>query len=139
MGERKSERKRGNEVEDYWQYSGGVTVAEARAIAETYGFPLEIGRISRFDNARGVVVGRADLQDGLVNKLLLAEEIQHGLDRATSEASRAVRRGLNAEEFHAEVFQRILQGSEQGRFSFLTVDDVRALRALIQRLGSRRG
>jgi len=125
-------------VEDYWQYSGGITIDEAKVVARAHGFALEIGRVSRFDNARGVVIARADLQGDLLNKLLLAEEIQHGLDRARAEASQALLRGLSLEEFHAELFERILLGREQGRFRFLTDNDAQAIKALIQRLWSKK-
>ena len=96
---------------------------------------FELGRVSRFENARdAVIVREADLRDGTVNRILLAEEIQHGLDRATHEASRAIRRGLTNEQFHAELFQRILDGPAAGRSSFLTADGLAALRSLIDRL-----
>lgn len=114
---------------------GGISIDEARAIARGHGFGFELGRASRFENARdAVIVRKADLQDGNVNRILLAEEIQHGLDRATNEASRAIRRGLTNEQFHAELFQRILDGHGAGKFLFLTADDLAALRSLIDRL-----
>jgi hypothetical protein len=81
-----------------------------------------------------VIIRKADVRDGKVNRILLAEEIQHGLDRATHEASRAIRRGLTNEQFHAELFQRILDGQGAGKFPFLTADDLTALRSLIDQL-----
>ncbi len=44
-----------------------------------------------------------------------AEEIQHGIDRAANEASRAIRRGLSNEEFHAELYERMGLVSPTGR------------------------
>lgn len=120
---------------DYWDLSGGISIDEARAFAAAEGFGLEIGRQSRFENARNaVVVANEDLKEGLVNRLLLAEEIQHGLDWPRREASRAIRRGLTVEEFHAELFERILTGFEQGRFQFLTSGDLEGLRRLVNEI-----
>jgi hypothetical protein len=78
---------------EYWDISSGVTQQEAVAIALLEGFGFEIGRISRFENARNsVVIAKAALKDGLVNRIELAEEIQHGVDRASRAASRALAR-----------------------------------------------
>lgn len=120
---------------DYWQLSGGVTIDEAREIAAAEGFGFEIGRQSRFENARNaVVIAASDLKDELVNRLELAEEIQHGLDWPTHEAAKAIRRGLTNEQFHAELFQRILDNNTSGRFEFLTPGDFQSLRQLISEL-----
>jgi hypothetical protein len=122
-------------LDDYGKHSGGISVDEARAIAQACGFGFELGRVSRFENARNaVIIAKADLRDGKVNQILLAEEIQHGLDRATHEASRAIRRGLTNEQFHAELFQRILDGQDTGKFPFLTAEDLTALRSVIEQL-----
>jgi hypothetical protein len=116
---------------DYWKYGTGVSVNEAKALAQAEGFALELGRASRFENARNaVVIGKADVQGGMVNRIMLAEEIQHGLDRATSAASQAAKRGLTNEQFHAELFQRIITGYGEGRFKFLTGEDLKALEKL---------
>lgn len=120
---------------DYWQSSGGIPIEDAEAGAAEEGFGFEIGRLSRFENARNaVVIARGDLRDELVNRLELAEEIQHGLDWPTREATKALRRGLTNEQFHAELFERILQGCKNGRFQFLTDDDLTALKQLITKL-----
>jgi hypothetical protein len=122
-------------LDDYWKHSGGISVDEARAIARACGFGFELGRVSRFENVRNaVIIAKVDLRDGKVNRILLAEEIQHGLDRATHEASKAIRRGLTNEQFHAELFQRILDGRGAGKFPFLTDEDLTALRSLIEQL-----
>ncbi len=125
-------------MEDYWELSGGIAIEEARRSAASHGFNLEIGRLSRFENLRNaVVIARADLRDGKVNRVLLAEEIQHGLDRATDEASRSARRGATLNEFHADVFERVVRNSKAGRFGFLTADDLLAIITLIGRLRRR--
>ncbi|MBL9169629.1 MAG: RHS repeat-associated core domain-containing protein [Verrucomicrobiales bacterium] len=119
----------------YWEHAGGISAQAARTLAESHGFGLEIGRLSRFENARNaVVIGRQDLVGGEINRIMLAEEIQHGLDRATSEASQAIKRGLDNVEFHAELFQRIIQNHERGRFPFLTLEDIQGLKAIISEL-----
>jgi len=116
---------------DYWKYGSGVSVNEAKALAQAEGFALELGLSSRFENARNaVVISKADLQKGLVNRIMLAEEIQHGLDRATSAAAQAVKRGISNEKFHAELFGRIIKGYGEGRFKFLTADDIKGLERL---------
>ncbi len=122
-------------LDDYSSFAGTVSIEEAKAIARAHGFSLEIGRASRFERARGVVIGSKDLQNGGVNRVLLAEEIQHGLDRATHAASRALRRGLTNEEFHVELFRRVLAGHKKGIFSFLTTDDLLGLQKVIGILG----
>jgi hypothetical protein len=123
---------------DYWQRSAGaMTQEEAAAIARAEGFGFEIGRRggSRFENARNsVVIGRDSLRDGLVNRLELAEEIQHGLDRVTRQGSRARLRGLTNEQFHAEVFERILAGNQAGGYGFLTAEDIAQIRQMIVEL-----
>ena len=125
-------------IRNYWNRAGGVTQEQAAAIARREGFAFEIGRQPRFENARNsVVIGRGNLREGLVNRLELAEEIQHGFDRATREASRAIRRGLSNEEFHAEVFQRIIRRYEAGGYQFLTAEDINALRQIIRELRPR--
>lgn len=122
-------------LQGYWRLSGGVTQDEARAAVKIEGFNFEIGRESRFENARNaVVISRKGLLDGLVNRIELAEEIQHAIDRATHEASRATRRGITNEQFHAEVFQRIILNYQNGRLSFLLPDDITNLRKLVQEL-----
>jgi hypothetical protein len=132
--EQRSDRLR-SLLDDYWKLAGGISIDDARDIARSYGFGFELGRVSRFENARNAVIIReADLRDGTVNRILLAEEIQHGLDRGTHEAARAIRRGLTNEQFHSELFQRILEGPAAGRFLFLTADDLAALRSLTDRL-----
>ena len=118
---------------DYFQLSGGISLDEAKAWAFKEGFGFELGRQSRFENARNaVIIAKSDLKNGLVNRIELAEEIQHGLDRATREASKAIRRGLTNEQFHAELFGRIIENYAKGRFQFLTVSDLAALRKMIE-------
>lgn len=119
----------------YWEQAGGISVDLARETAASHGFGLELGRWSRFENARNaVVISRQDLLQGEVNRILLAEEIQHGLDRATSEASRAIQRGLDNTQFHIEVFERIVKNYEAGQFPFLTLEDIRGLKVIIDGL-----
>ena len=62
---------------------------------------------------------------------MLAEEIQHGLDRAGAEASRSIYRGLTNDEFHGEVFDRILSNHKNGKFESLTSDDIAAIARII--------
>jgi hypothetical protein len=120
---------------DYWQFGGGIPVEQARVVARAFGFEFEIGRVSRFENARNaVVIGRRDLKGGLVNRIELAEEIQHGLDWATREATRSRYRGHNVVEFHVELFQRIIRGQQAGGFEFLTDADVEAIERIIRLL-----
>lgn len=64
----------------------------------------------------------------------LAEEIQHGIDRATHEASRAIQRGLSNEEFHAELFERIITHYKSGGHQFLTEADISAFQVAITEL-----
>jgi hypothetical protein len=117
--------------QDYWKLSGGITVDEAKAITNAQGFQFEIGRTSRFEDARGVVIGRADLQGGLVNRIILAEEIQHGLDGGLAGAKKAIAQGFTNEQWHAQVYQRIIDNHAAGSFQFLTPDDLNALRGLV--------
>jgi hypothetical protein len=120
---------------DYWKYSAGMTPAEAKAAAKEAGFNFEIGRVSRFENSRNaVIIGKPSLQGGAVNRIELAEEIQHGLDRATQEASRALRRNLSNEAFHQEVFQRIMEDHSKGGFRFLTDQDIKGIKLIIKEL-----
>lgn len=121
--------------ESYWRHAGGITAPAARAIAASHGFALEIGRFSRFENARNaVIIGRQDLVGDEINRIMLAEEIQHGLDRATSEASQAIKRGLDNIEFHVEVFHRIIDNYQRGYFPFLTGEDIQGLQAILNEL-----
>ena len=64
----------------------------------------------------------------------LAEEMQHGIDRSTHEASRALRRGLSNEEFHAEHFERILARHKAGEYQFLTPEDIKGFQEAIKEL-----
>ena len=122
-----------NSMIDYWKVSGGISINKAKEFALREGFGFEVGRQSRFENARNaVVIGKRDLKNGLVNRIELAEEIQHGLDRPTREASKAIRRGLTNEQFHAELFARILDHQTKGHFQFLTTGDLEALRQIIE-------
>ena len=107
---------------------------DGRGTSVTLGF--EIGRASRFENARNaVIIARADLKNGLVNRILLAEEIQHGLDRSAVEASKAIRRGITNEQFHAEVFERILSSQAKGEgYQFLQAEDAAAMRESVKQL-----
>ncbi len=107
-------------LDDYWNHSGGITVDEAQIACQGSRFRPRTRPGFSFENARNsVVVAKADLRGGKVNRILLAEEIQHGLDRATSEASKAIRRGLTNEQFHAQLFQRIVDGYAAGKFHSL--------------------
>ena len=125
-------------MRNYWKFSGGLSQETAEQIVRSEGFNFRIGSASlasRFDNGfNGVVISKADLASGKVNRLMLAEEIQHGFDRVTAEASRAANRGLSNEQFHAEVFQRILDNSKRGKFQFLNSDDLEALSQIIKGL-----
>jgi hypothetical protein len=126
-------------LRSYWERStGGLTQEEAAALAKKEGFGFEVGRASRFENARdSVVIGRGNLQEGLVNRMELAEELQHGIDRATHEATRAIRRGLSNEEFHAELFERIIARHRAGGHQFLTPEDIQAFQQAIKELRGR--
>jgi RHS repeat-associated protein len=126
-------------LRSYWERStGGLTQEEAVAATRREGFGFEVGRQSRFENARSsVVIGRGNLQEGMVNRMELAEEIQHGIDGATHEASRAIRRGLSNEEFHAELFERIIARHRAGGHQFLTPDDIKAFQQAIKELRGR--
>jgi len=126
-------------LRSYWERStGGLTQEDAAAFAKREGFGFEVGRQSRFENARHcVVIGRGNLQEEMVNRMELAEEIQHGLDRATHEASRAIRRGLSNEEFHAELFERIIERHKAGGHPFLTPEDIGAFQEGIKELRGR--
>lgn len=123
-------------LRSYWERSpGGLTQEQAAAFANKEGFGFEIGRQSRFENARdSVIIGRGNLQEGLVNRMELAEEIQHGLDRAAHQANRAIRRGLSLEEFHAELFERIIEYYKTGGHPFLTPEDITAFQEAIMEL-----
>lgn len=129
--------------DDYWSFSKGISVDDARALAKAEGFGFELGRTSRFENARNaVIIGKDKLKDGQVNLIELAEEIQHGLDRATNEASRFMRRharsGHSAERlndlFHVEHFQRTIANWDAGKLQFLSADDIAAIRKIIEEL-----
>lgn len=121
--------------DNYWELSGGIAQSAAEGIVRDEGFQFEIGSVSRFENARNaVVIARSDLLNGDVNRLLLAEEIQHGLDRTTFEASRAISRGLDNNQFHSEVFQRILDNFNAGKFKFLTKEDIGTIQQVITTL-----
>lgn len=118
---------------DYWKISGGISLDEAKAWVFKEGFRFEVGRQSRFENARNaVIIAKSDLKNKQVNRIELAEEIQHGLDRPTHEASKAIRRGLTNEQFHAELFGRILENHAKGRLQFLKISDLSALRKIIE-------
>lgn len=124
-------------VSEYWARSVGISLEEAKAFAEVEGFGFEIGRQSRFENKRNsVVIAKADVRDGFVNKIELAEEIQHGLDRAMHEMSRAKARGLSLQEFHAEVFERIVENWSAGKFPFLTAEDIAGIKEMVVELRS---
>ena len=120
---------------DYWEISDGVSQEEAKEIAAANGFGFELGRISRFENARNaVVIAVADLRDELVNKVLLAEEIQHGHDRQTHEAAKSLRRGLTNVEFHGELFHRLLERYNGGGYSFLNQDNVESIKRVLKEM-----
>ena len=128
---------------DYWAFGQGIDATKAARWAKAEGFGFEIGRASRFENARNaVVIGRDKLKLGQVNVIELAEEIQHGLDKATGEAGRFLRKysgsGLSPERinelFHIEHFRRIIHNWEKGRFSFLSADDISGIRRIIGEL-----
>jgi len=123
-------------LRSYWERStSSLTPEEAAALAKKEGFGFEIGRASRFENARdSVVIGKGNLKEGLVNRMELAEEIQHGVDRATHEATKAIRRSLSNEEFHAEHFERILARYKAGGHQFLTPEDIKAFEEAIKEL-----
>ena len=122
---------------DYWNISGGISQQEAGAIVIAEGFEFELGRISRFENARNaVVIAKTDLQNELVNRVLLAEELQHGHDRQTHQAAKAIRRGLSNDEFHAELFQRLVERCRAGELSFLTENDIQGLLTVLKELQS---
>lgn len=129
--------------DDYWSFSKGMSIDDAKAAAAAEGFGFEIGRTSRFENKRSsIIIGRDKLKGGQVNLIELAEEIQHGLDKTTNEASRFLRRNANSglsperlnELFHVEHFQRIIASWEAGNFKFLSADDIEAIRKIIEEL-----
>jgi len=128
---------------DYWAFGQGIDATKAARLAKAEGFGFEIGRASRFENARNaVVIGRDKLKLGQVNVIELAEELQHGLDKATGEAGRFLRKysgsGLSPERinelFHIEHFRRIIHNWEKGRFSFLSAEDISGIRRIIREL-----
>ena len=122
-------------IQDYWEIAGGISKERAAELAKAEGFGFDIGRESLFNNDRtAVIIGRGALKDGLVNRIELAEEIQHGVDRATHEASRAIRRGLSRREFHSEVFQRIIDRYNAGGYKFLTPEDIEMLKLLVKEM-----
>jgi hypothetical protein len=124
-------------ISDYWARSDGISPDKAKAFADAEGFGFEIGRQSRFENKRSsVIIAKGDLRDGLVNKIELAEEIQHGLDRATHEMSRAKARGASLEEFHADLFERVVENYLAGKFPFLTAEDIAAIKDIVVKLRS---
>lgn len=125
--------------QNYWEYGGGgMSWDDAKAIVESHGFGFDRAARtsgSRFDRKLGAVkISPADMQKGMVNKVMLAEEIQHGLDGATSAAGRAIRQGKTNEQFHTEVFQRILDSHAGGGFQFLDKTDVSAMQKMIDDL-----
>jgi hypothetical protein len=120
---------------DYWEIAGGISQEEAKAIAAAEGFGFELGRISRFENARNaVVIAKPNLQNDMVNRVLLAEELQHGHDRQRHEAARAIQRGLSNVEFHVELFERLLQHHRTGGFAFLSSDDIQGIIKVVKEL-----
>ena len=143
FGKSRVGRALGSLYDDYWSFSKGISVDDARALAKAEGFGFELGRTSRFENARNsVIIGKNKLKDGRVNLIELAEEIQHGLDRATSEAGRFMRRNARSghsterlnELFHVEHFQRIIANWDAGKFQFLSADDIVAILKIIKEL-----
>lgn len=86
-----------------------------------------------------MVIGRDKLRNGEVNVIELAEEIQHGLDKATGEAGRFLRKhsrsGLSPDRinelFHVEHFKRIIKNWQSGGFSFLSAEDIAGIRRII--------
>lgn len=77
-----------------------------------------------------------------MNVIELAEEIQHGLDKVTNEAGRFMRRhaksGLSPDRvnqlFHVEHFNRIIKNWENGKFQFLSADDIAGIKKIIEEL-----
>lgn len=116
-------------------YSGASTLAweDAESLANGYGFSLRRGSLargSRFEPKTGeIFISPEHLQLGRVNSLVLAEELQHGIDEVAGLNTQAIERmrfgGLTNEAFHSEVFNRILQ--TQGEFDFLTESDLTLL------------
>jgi hypothetical protein len=117
---------------------GGISTDTAEGIVKAEGFNFRVGsalRGSRFDwRSNTVFISRADIQGGQVNRIMLSEEIQHGLDGATSQASKSIYQGLSNEQFHAQLFQRILSNNAKGMFQFLTQEDLDMIAQIIQGL-----
>jgi RHS repeat-associated protein len=126
---------------DYWKIGGGISKEEAETVVKRFGFdlgPASKLQGSRFKNYKhsggAVLISPADMRAGEIPRVLLAEEIQHGLDRATQEMTKAGYRGLTNEEFHREIFQRVLKNAESGVFDFLTDEDIQGIRKVIEAL-----
>jgi hypothetical protein len=133
-------------VQDYWSHGGGVSWGDARAIAMRFGFGFDAASNaagSRFDNRRmSVLIAPNDRRGELVNRIMLAEEIQHGLDKPTKEAGRFARENPDlagdalVAAFHVAVFKRMLKNAADGLFDFLTVDDIAGIEVMLQELDS---
>lgn len=122
-------------LNDYWEHSGGIAISDAEKIVKASGFNFEIGYASRFEPARNaVIIAAKDLKNQLVNRILLAEEMQHGLSKLTAEADAAILRAAGNERYHAIVFQRILDAYQKGAFAFLTPQDVSAITTIMTKL-----
>ena len=105
-------------IQDYWEIAGGISKERAAELAKAEGFGFDIGRESLFNNDRtAVIIGRGALKDGLVNRIELAEEIQHGVDRATHEASRAIGAVFRGKNFIRRFFSGLLIDTMQGAIS----------------------
>jgi hypothetical protein len=51
-----------------------------------------------------------------------------------SQASRAMYRGLSNEQFHVELFQRVLANYAKGKFQFLSAEDLAGIQQIIELL-----
>jgi hypothetical protein len=115
-------------ADDLWKMAKGIPIAEAEIEAQKAGAVLLKG--SRLRGTRvppgtnKIVVSPSDLKNGEMNRIMLAEEIQHVWDGAAEAATAARNLGRTLEEFHAEVFGRVMQNWKSGQLKFLTAEDI---------------
>jgi hypothetical protein len=126
---------------DYNKAGNSVTWEEAAQIVESHGFKLDRAsnlRGSRFEDGKVLIAPRDLAKDGRVSKVLLAEEIQHGLDGGKAHAGQFLAQNrtkgsmdmLN-DMYHLDLFNRILNGKH---LSFLTRKDYNGISKIIQLL-----
>lgn len=122
-------------ADDLWKVSGGLPWSLAQSEVALAGAQLARGsRIAGSRNIPGskkIVISASDVVNGEVNRIMLAEEIQHVWDGSSHQATRAIRMGRTLEEFHAEVFERVVANWEAGKLKFLVPEDIEVLKSHI--------